>query len=182
MRLHVTHFTGMNLLFSVELKRRFRLFGSRRDLGAVKRLLPCRVASAPSLVTPGGHRERRTSTCAAAGATLHAVSRRTTTTCSVSRAATAWLGRAMQWLRCSSPSVETSCGVVRQPRRSILQLTRGCAGQPEKAGCRRIARAARVVESRAPGVVLDVCHRLQTAGTTPLRCRRPTAAAARNAT
>ena len=66
-------------LFSVELKRRFRLFGSRRDLGAVKRLLPCRVASAHSLVTPGGHRERRTSTCAAAGATLHAVSRRTTT-------------------------------------------------------------------------------------------------------
>ena len=103
----------------------------------------------------------------------------------VIRVATAWIGRAMQWLLVRVRVItltQTSCAIVRSASEVHNSAESWLRRPAEKACCQGMARAARVIESCASDVVLDTCHRLQTAGTTPLRSRRPTAAAAGNAT
>ena len=103
----------------------------------------------------------------------------------VIRVATAWLGQAMQWLLVRVRVItltQTSCAIVRSASEVHNSAEPWLRRPAEKACCQGMARAARVIEPWASDVVLDTCHRLQTAGTTPLRSRRPTAAAAGNAT
>ena len=94
----------------------------------------------------------------------------------VIRVATAWLGQAMQWLLVRVRVItltQTSCAIVRSASEVHNSAESWLRRPAEKACCQDMARAARVIEPWASDVVLDTCHRLQTAGTTPLRSRRP---------
>ena len=94
----------------------------------------------------------------------------------VIRVATAWLGRAMQWLLVRVRVItltQTSCAIVRSASEVHNSAEPWLRRPAEKACCQDMARAARVIEPCASDVVLDTCHRLQTAGTTPLRSYRP---------
>ena len=136
------------------------------------------MASPYSIVTPGGLPEHRTSTCAAEGATLDAVSRQQRRR-SRDQSSHCMAGRAMQWLLVRVRVItltQTSCVIVRSASEVHNSAESWLRRLAEKACCQGMARAARVIEPCASGVVLDTCHRLQTAGTTPLRSRRPTAA------
>ena len=83
----------------------------------------------------------------------------------VIRVATAWLGRAMQWLLVRVRVItltQTSCAIVRSASEVHNSAESWLRRPAEKACCQDMARAARVIEPCASDVVLDTCHRLQT--------------------
>ena len=85
----------------------------------------------------------------------------------VIRVATAWLGRAMQWLLVRVRVItltQMSCAIVRSASEVHNSAESWLRRPAEKACCQGMARAARVIEPCASDVVLDTCHRLQTAG------------------